>query len=246
MRSRRTAGVTLIEVLIAITLLSALMVAMLFAMRIGLSTFGKVGAKLMDNRRVAGAQRVLQQELEGMMPVVSPCLGSAAAAPQGVAFFQGDPQNMRLVSTFSLQQGWRGQPQILEFAVIPGDGGHGVRLIVNEIPYTGPAGAGRLCIGLGPDPLTGAVAPRYAPVVAGPDSFVLADQLEFCRLSYFSPAAQPGLPPIWKTDWAFNGWPLGVRVEMAPLHPDGMRLEPITVTAALHLRRTLGIPYGDL
>jgi hypothetical protein len=235
----------LIEVMIAITLLGVLMLAMLFAMRIGLSAFGKVGAKLMDNRRVAGAQRVLQQEIEGMMPVVAPCLANAATASQGIAFFQGDPRTMRLVSTFSLQQAWRGQPQILEFAVIPGADERGVRLIVNEIPYTGSAGAGGLCLGFGPDPATGVIMPRFAPIEAGPQSFVLADRLEFCRLSYLSPAAQPGLPPIWKTDWSFNGWPLGVRVEMAPLVPDGTRLEPITVTAALHLHRSLGIPYDD-
>ena len=44
---RRDAGVTLMEVLIAVTLLSLLSVGMLFAIRIGLSTFGKTNDKLM-------------------------------------------------------------------------------------------------------------------------------------------------------------------------------------------------------
>jgi len=48
------AGVTLIEVLVAITLLSLLSVAMLFALRIGLMAYSKTNAKLMDDRRVAG------------------------------------------------------------------------------------------------------------------------------------------------------------------------------------------------
>src|SRR5947209_11726124 len=90
-RRRSTAGVTLIEVLIAVTLLSLLVVGMAIAMRVGFNAFAKTNAKLMDNRRVAGAQRALEQELEGMVPLVLPCLG---AGPERVgekfAFFQGD------------------------------------------------------------------------------------------------------------------------------------------------------------
>jgi len=57
---RRTAGVTLMELLIAVMLLSLLSVGLLFALRIGLNTYSKAQGKLMDNRRVAGAQRILE------------------------------------------------------------------------------------------------------------------------------------------------------------------------------------------
>jgi prepilin-type N-terminal cleavage/methylation domain-containing protein len=56
------AGLTLIEVLVAITLLSLLSVGMMVAMQIGLASFAKVDRRLMDNRRVSGAQRLLEQE----------------------------------------------------------------------------------------------------------------------------------------------------------------------------------------
>src|ERR1017187_482702 len=110
---RRESGTTLIEVLIAVTLLSLLSVGMLTAMRVGFMAFSKSNTRLMENRRAAGAQRVVQEELEGMMPVVAAC-GQAAGVPARTAFFEGQTQTMRLVSSFSLQQGWRGQPQILE------------------------------------------------------------------------------------------------------------------------------------
>jgi len=116
-------------------------------MRVGLMAFSKTNNKLMENRRVAGAQRVVQEELEGMMPVVAPCGDPPGPGPAKTALFEGQPQTMRLVSTFSLQQGWRGPPQILELFVIPGEDGRGVRLVVNEIPYTGPAGTALLCTG---------------------------------------------------------------------------------------------------
>ena len=64
-------------------------------------------------------------------------------------FFQGETQSMRLASTYSLQQGERGLPMILEYQVIPGDENQGVRLIVNEHWYTGPRGAGVYCRGVG-------------------------------------------------------------------------------------------------
>ena len=242
---RRNAGTTLIEVLIAVTLLSLLSVGMLTAMRVGLMAFSKTNNKLMDNRRVAGAQRVVQEQLEGMMPVVAACGDAPRATPAQTAFFEGQPQTMRLVSTFSLQQGWRGQPQILEFFVIPGEEGRGVRLVVNEIPYTGPDGTAQLCTGHTRDPLTGGSLAVFAPVQAGPNSFVLADKLAYCRFSYFTIPLDRTLLPHWAPQWTFSGWPFAVRIEMAPLDPDPSRLQPITVTAPIHIHRAPEIQYVD-
>ena len=52
--------------------------------------------------------------------------------------FQGDPQTMRFVSSYSLTEAARGLPRLLEYQVIPGEDGNSVRLVVNEIVYTGP------------------------------------------------------------------------------------------------------------
>ncbi len=244
---RGARGVTLIELLIAVTLLSFVAVGMLFAMNIGLNTFNKAETKLMDNRRVAGAQRILQQEIEGMVPVVAGCMGAQAAAGVRVPFFQGEPQTMRLISTFSLQQGWRGQPQILEFSVIPGEEGRGVRLIVNEILYTGALSAGKLCIGLEAESITGKVYAKFPPVTAGPRSFVLADKLEFCRFSYLSKASgvDPTAPPVWGPKWIAGEWPQAIRVEMAPYEVDPARVQPITATVPLLVHRHPEIDYED-
>jgi prepilin-type N-terminal cleavage/methylation domain-containing protein len=248
---RNQAGVTLIEVLVAITLLSLLSVAMLFALRIGLMAYAKTNAKLMDDRRVAGAQRILEQELEGIVPAVGPCSGMPDVAPGSAStgpmfgFFQATSNTMRLVSTFSLQQGWRGRPQILELFVVPNDTGEGLRLVVNELPYSGPLAAGRLCTGVTPDPVANASIPHFLPVMAGPNSFVLADKLAFCRFVYLWPAKLPVDPPVWSPVALASGWPLAIRVEMGPLQPDPSVLQPLTVTAALHLHLAYTIPYGD-
>ena len=72
MRTKRsTAGLTLLEVVIAVSLLSLLMVGVMTSLRLGLGALGKTNSQLMTNRRVAGAQRVLEGQLEGFMPVIA-------------------------------------------------------------------------------------------------------------------------------------------------------------------------------
>ena len=232
---RPTAGVTLMELLIAVTLLSLLSVGLMFALRIGLSAYSKTQTRLMDNRRVAGAQRILEQELEGLLPVVAQCGAGAEGGGTPAAFFQGEPEVMRLVSTFSLQGAWRGQPQILEIFVIPG-AESGVRLVVNEIPYRGPLAAGQFCFG----------PHKFSSASAGPDSFVLADKLAFCRFTYLEQPPDVNSPQQWVSRFAGDDWPRAVRIEMAPLVPDASRLQPISVVAPIHIFRRPEIHYVDL
>lgn len=241
MTRRSQAGVTLIEMLVAITLLSLLSTGMFVAMRIGLNAFSRTDKKLMDNRRVAGAQRIVEQQIEGMLPVVTPC----GSTPIRMGFFQGEPQTIRLVSTFSLQQAWRGRPQILEIFVIPGEDERGVRLVVNEIPYTGAKQAGDLCLNILPDPATGGTKPQFPPPVPGPASFVLADKLAYCRFVFLTPNPDPQNPETWRPTWTKPGWPLAVRIEMAPLDPDPSRLQPITSMVPIFIRRSPELTYAD-
>ncbi len=246
MSRRRTGqnGITLMEVVIAVSLLSMLSVGMLATIRMGFDALHKTNSRLMENRRVAGAQRLLEQELGGFMPVKTGCSGAPDAAPAPFAFFEGEPQSMRLVSTYSLQEAWRGQPRVLELQVIPGEEGHGVRLIVNEIPYTGPASAGQFCLGMGPSPVSGLLLPQYGPIQTSPQSFVLADKLAFCRFSYLERAKPPDFD-AWHIQWALRGWPAGIRVEMAPLEDNPARLRPLSITTAIPVNRMPDMVYAD-
>jgi hypothetical protein len=219
------------EVLIAISLLSLLSVGMLIALRVGLSATAKANARLIDDRRVAGAQRILEQQIAGFMPVRARC----AAPNSSIVFFQGESGSMRFVSTYSLQQAWRGQPQILEFLVLPREDGKGVRLVVNEHLYSGPLSTGQFC--LGPN--------RFLPIEPGTGSFVLADKLAFCRFAYQAPPQPPANSRQWLPEWAFGRWPLAVRVEMAPLDDDTVRLRPVTITQRFRITRSPDIQYVD-
>jgi hypothetical protein len=232
------------EILIAVTLLSLLTLAMMMVMRVGLMAYSKTGDRLMDNRRVSGAQRILENELMGLIPVSPPCTGQKELANLHFNFLQAEPQSLRLVSGYSLQEGWRGHPQILEFLVIPGEDNAGVRLVVNEIPYA-PGTAGMACIGIAPNPDLGVTVPVFAPINAGPRSFILADKLQYCRFGYNVGSGTDRDPIGWRPSATGRGWPRGIRMEMAPLERDPSRLQAITITAPLYLHRSLGVEYED-
>jgi hypothetical protein len=152
---------------------------------------------------------------------------------------------MRFVSSYSLGEASRGLPQVLEFQVIPGEEGQGVRLVVNENPYTGPRSAGVFSLGSGTDPELGVPTQRFLPISVGPRSFVLADRLAYCRFSYFG--LVPGMPvESWQRGWApMNRWPLGIRIEMASLDKDPASLKPLTVTAPVHVDRYPIFDYDE-
>jgi general secretion pathway protein J len=228
-------GVTLIELLIAVLLLSLLSVGIVLTLRVALSAMNKSGSKLMANRRVSSVERILDQEVEGIMPVTADCQAQPGVPGPKLMFFQGELEAMRLASTYSLQQGQRGLPMILEFQVIPGEEGQGVRLIVNEHWYTGPRGAGVYCIGMAASPGE-PPGPRFAPIGVGPDSYVLIDKLAYCRFSFRDPRTL-GQTPVWLQRWVKPVLPDAIRIEMAPLAPDLGRLQPVTLTIPVHVTR---------
>src|SRR5258708_746755 len=145
---RRTAerGVTLLELIVAISLVALISGGMLTAMRTGLLTNEKVTARLQANRERMNLRQMIVRQLSGAMPVMASC-----AAPGGggdFPLFQGTQQSLLFVSSFSIAEGSRGYPQIVQYQVAPAAGGF--HLTVNEYAYTGPASAALFCGGAGP------------------------------------------------------------------------------------------------
>src|SRR5271165_1763694 len=128
--TRSERGVTLIELMIAITLVATLSVGMLMAMRTSMITLEKTDSRLQLNRRVMSAEQILSREISGVMPVLGDCLNASGGVAR-LPIFSGTERTLHLVSTYSLAEGARGSPRILDLQVIPAQGG-GVRLIVNE------------------------------------------------------------------------------------------------------------------
>jgi prepilin-type N-terminal cleavage/methylation domain-containing protein len=240
MRRRPDSGVTLLELLIAVSLVSLISVGILMAMRVGLNAMEKTNARLMDNRRVLGVERVIEQQVAHLMAVAADCRSRPEDPPFRTLFFQGAPQTMRFVSAYSLQEALRGYPRILEYQVVPLEDGSGVRLVVNEQLYWGPASTGALCLGPHPE----APGIRFRPVVAGPRSFVLADRLAYCRFAYLERLPPPA-PPRWVAAWAHPVLPAAIRIEMARREPDPARLPLLTVTLPVRVNKDPRLFYAD-
>jgi prepilin-type N-terminal cleavage/methylation domain-containing protein len=241
----RNSGVTLIELLIAVTLLSLLAVGMLMALRIGFNSMDKANTKLLANRRSMATQQILRSQIEGLMPVsvlCAPAPGASAAVK--IMYFEGQPQSMRFISSYSLAEAARGLPRVLEFAVVPGDQGEGVRLIVNESPYTGPVGPRVSCLGMAPDPETNIQRPQFPPVEPGPNSFVLADKLEHCSFSYRRVMPPPALD-LWQPLWTLKDLPSAIHIDMAPLKADPTHVPLVSATVPIHVNRRQAILYAE-
>ena len=127
MRWNPESGVTLIEILIAVTLLSLLSGGVLLAMRIGFNTMDKTGAKLVQNRRVTNARQIVENEITGFIGTHAE-FELQPGVRQQIPFLQAEAASMRFVTSYSLENAWRGRPQIAEIEIIPGERNAGVRL----------------------------------------------------------------------------------------------------------------------
>jgi prepilin-type N-terminal cleavage/methylation domain-containing protein len=220
----RERGVTLIELLIAISLVALLSAGMLMAMRTSLLTYEKTGHRLEANRRAMSVEQILASQIGGIMPVQGQC-SSSQGPPATIPFFSGAPDSLRVVSSFSMQEGARGYPRILEYQVVPAPNG-GVRLIVNEYPYFGSSSTAPFCRDL-----------RFAPIEVGPSSFVLADGLLYCRFSYHGVYDEAFAETRWVPVWTQPALPSGVRIDMRPLVPDPVALPFGGVTIPIRVNR---------
>jgi general secretion pathway protein J len=217
-------GVTLLEMLIAVVLVSMLSVGMLMAMRTATQAYERANDRLMSNRRVAAAQLILERQIAGVIPTTTACPGT----PLRVPFFQGS----------------RGLPRLVEFQVIPGERG-GFRLISNEYLYSGPASLLGLCVGLVADPLLNMQRPLFRPVGAGPRSFVVADNLMSAQF-FYRRLSNDGTEARWLPNWAGDVLPTAVRVQLNPVTVDAARLPLTSVTVPIRVTRQPAGPYQDV
>jgi prepilin-type N-terminal cleavage/methylation domain-containing protein len=244
---RRQRGFTLLEVLMAITLLSLMSVGIVYAMRAGFNTMSKTNARVVEERKMLGAQRVLEEMIANLVPTTANCHGgNVSDVKANIFFLQAEPETLRFVSTYSLEEAARGMPRIIEMQVIPGDRSEGVRLIVNEHLYAGPLSTGQFCLGPVTDHRTGVMKMGFAPVEAGTGSFVLADRLASCRFLYRRQIPQPPFEE-WLDNWVMMPSPLptAIRVEIQPLAGDSGRLRHSPVTVPLHFIRDFAERYED-
>jgi len=232
MRTER--GVTLLEMLIAITLVAGLSTGMLMAMRTSLLTYEKTAKKLESNRHFVRAQQILSSQISAVIPASGVCPATEGPGIPVPSFLSGSIDRLRLVSSYSIAEGARGYPQIVEYRVLAGDRGS-VRLVAVERPYTGPQSMISFCT----------AAPASATPTAE-SSYVLADHLAYCRFSYHEPYDQNRfLETPWLPLWDRPVLPAGVRFEMQPVAPERGGLSALGLTIPIQVNRDPAVVYDD-
>lgn len=228
MKRNPEAGFTLIETLIAITLLSAVVTGMLIALNNGLLTLDRVDERLLANRRAVGMDALLHNQIAGAMPVAGFC--SKVRGP----IFRGQSSAMLMVSSYSMNEGARGYPRILYYQALPDDGGT-FRLVVHEFPYSGPASTDALCQGRS----------DLLPLGEGAQTFTIARGLAYCRFQYQRMNPLTGLGDVWVDLWDRLDLPNAVRIDMAParVSPDAMPM--LALTVPLRVTRYYQETYAD-
>jgi type II secretory pathway component PulJ len=225
MRGEREAGVTLIELMFSITLVALISAGLLFAMRTSLLTYDKLNQRMAEDRRAMRLELTLERQIGGMIPIMGDCSGRV--------FFNGDQQTLRFISDYSLAEGSRGNPRIVEYQV-DRDSAGGVRLMLNERVYGGPTTTASLC---------GAGA--FLPVRLDSQSVEVAGKLAYCRISYHEFVAENLLLGNWVPLWDRPTLPSAVRIEMTDLDPATARLPALTLNVPLRITRDLGTVYAD-
>jgi prepilin-type N-terminal cleavage/methylation domain-containing protein len=239
-------GVTLLELMIAITLVAGLSTGMLMAMRTSLLTYEKTAKRLESNRRFVKTQQMLSDQISAVMPVQGACLGDAGQIIGIPSFLNGSENILHLVSSYSIAEGSRGYPQIVEYRVIPEQRGS-VRLVATERPYTGPQSTTPFCGNAPPPPAVSSyeLGAQSASTALGA-SYLLADHLAYCRFSYHEPYNQNRfIETPWLPVWDKPLLPAGVRIEMRSAVPDAGGLSVLGVTVPIQVNRDPRMVYVD-
>jgi general secretion pathway protein J len=221
MKRKRTRGFTLVEMMIAVTLVAAIITGLLMAMRTGITAYEKVNRRLEDNRRVMGMDQALHRQFGGMIPMAGYC---GLNGPK-IAAFNGDAASVRFVSSVSLAEGARGYPRVIEYVAAPDPNG-GVRLMMNERVYSGPSSVAPQCVNN--------ILP---PVQVTAQSVEMAGKLAYCRFAYRAPIPDSPLGGEWFPTWQRPDLPRAVRVEMMPLGPNPSHLPMLTLNVPVHVTR---------
>lgn len=221
---------TLIEVLVAVTLLGLLSVGLVMSFQVGASSWQITRERLTLDRRIATANQILQSSLAGIIPFEGEARESTSGRRRFL-FFQGEPLSMRFISSYSVTEGPRGGLNVFELQIV--DSPRGRRILLNQSPLESPLGLSRFIDGFYQDPAARGLRPRFLPIVPYATSLVIVDELELCEFRYLEKPQGIEPPTTWVPVWnELRKLPEAVAIDVAP-KVDGVRLRPVSITVPI-------------
>ena len=242
----RRAGMTLIEVIVAVALMAMLSVGLFTSLQIGATSWSMTQAALMLDRRIATANDLLRSLLVSIVPIEAVTPPGSRLPRYRFTFFQGERRSMRFVSSHSMTGGTRDGLQLTELRVSEYKGG--TRVLVNQSRYEGPLSLGAL--------VTGRVSVQgvrggrlvFRPIRALPTSLIAVDQLRGCNFGYLK-RARRGEPARWIPTWdERDALPAAVRIELTPSSKaeKKARAVPVSITAPIYSEKVRELTQAEM
>jgi general secretion pathway protein J len=230
-RLSHNAGMTLIEILVAVSLLGLLSVGIVTSLEVGANSWQRARTSLTLDRRIATANAILHSGISGIAPVLAEVPPDRHTGLQNLIFFQGEPQSMRFVSSYSVTEGRRGGLQIVELQIV--DSERGRRVLLNQMPYRGPLSVGMLVAGFVRDENFPRGRVIFQPIQPRATSLIILDELQDCQFVYLKPPGQYMGPSVWIDYWDETYMlPVAVAIRLTP-QGGSERLLPVSIVAAI-------------
>lgn len=222
---RARSGFTLLELLIAMTILSLLATTALFGWRIAASAWQKANSHLQESRAILETNQLL---LEQMSSVVFYRALTASGASE--LFFQGEPQTARFVSRYSLTDRASSGLYRIEYQIVEQTDGT-KQLLLNEFPVRSRQELGALIVDS--ETTSDGKVLIFAPFAHMARTRVLLEGLKECRFEYYEPPL-PSKPGIWKERWIANTpeLPRSIAIRLVS-QTDSADLKPVSIVAAI-------------
>lgn len=205
---RRQTGFTLVEVIIASTLLGVMMLLITGSLRMGAQSWDNGEEKLAKTSRRFVVQNFLRRHLSSMVPV--------AATPQPgedqALSFSGKRNGFKYVAALPTQVK-RGGLYVFNLYVGGAPGQRDLRLSITPFVQNPKAGD------------------KVEPV----DDLALVEDVDKVEFSYLPPAMQPGVGSRWSDEWAQAQMPVLIRLDIQP--SDAPAWPPMLIAPKIHALR---------
>lgn len=208
-----SAGFTLLELLISMTLMGLLTFAIHYGFRLGLSAYEKGEEHLQLSHQRQTVLNLISRQLGSLVPYYS--IQRLQEQPVDVLVFQGTDGGMRFVTTCSSQGLHADGMLLVEYFLAPSKTDSGQALVANEVPLPEDKSFARsVFTGLtkGPDDI---VLAEFAELKPDSKSVYLFEGLSEARFRYLQhPSLEPTTPGFKPLGKKRAGLPAGVEIQL--------------------------------
>jgi len=234
MKPKPQHGVTLIELLVAITLMGFVSLGLLFAMRLGIGSWQRGDARLAADRAVVAAGDLITAQL-------------SSAQARNVDWVQGDQRmqfllfeggadRLHFLTSYSVASRGRGGSWLAEYW-FEHDARNECRLLYNEYPFGSDRDAAAVVEQLVPD-RSGQLFVQYRAPHAGPNTRILYTGIHDCAFEYLIDPLDQGRagPVYWGKFWPGDPRHLPRAVAVRFRGSEGRSIAPVATVTMINAR----------